>query len=118
MQIFGYTIDAPAASLLAMLAITIYVLFAAQRRGDFDWGQALKDDNGKVSALRLAIFAAIAVSSWLLIFVSMNVIKSGQDLEQLYPFYATYLAIWSGAKVAEKALDAILAKFGVTRPQS
>lgn len=118
MEMFGFVIDAPAASLLAMLAITVYVLFAAQSRGDFDWGEALRDDNKKVSALRLAIFAAIAVSSWLLIFVSMNVIKSGADLAELFPFYMAYLGVWSGAKVAEKALDAILAKFGVIKPAS
>lgn len=116
MEVFGFTLDLPFLSLVAMLAITVYIIFAAQRRDDFDWGQALRDDNGKVSALRLGIFAAIAVSSWLLIYVTMNVIKKGDDLEQLFPFYAAYLGIWSGAKVAEKAIDAVLAKFGVTRP--
>lgn len=113
MNVFGYTIDAPALSLLVGSLITLYVVFAAQRRNNFDWGNALRDDSGKESALRLAIFVSIVVTSWLLIFISMNVIKDGKDLEQLYPFFVTYLAVWSGAKVAEKALDAILAKFGV-----
>lgn len=113
MNVFGYNIDAPALSLFFGSLITLYVVFAAQRRNNFDWGNALRDDSGKESALRLAIFVSIVVTSWLLIFISMNVIKDGKDLEQLYPFFVTYLAVWSGAKVAEKALDAILAKFGV-----
>jgi hypothetical protein len=113
MDVFGYTIDAPAASLLAMFAIGVYVLFAAQRRADFDWGQALKDDGGKVSALRLAIFVAIAVSSWLIIFVTMNVIKDGKDLAELFPFYMAYLGDLVRHQGRGEGDRRVLAKFGI-----
>lgn len=110
-EAFGWSLDIPTALLIVMFALIITILWRASL-GE-RWAEAFQDDSGKVSALRLAIFIAIGVSSWHLLYVTMNVVKKGDDLEQLYPFYATYLAVWSGAKVAEKALDAILAKFGV-----
>jgi predicted metal-binding membrane protein len=44
-------------------------------------------------------------------YVSLNVIKNGDDMQALFPFFATYLAVWSGAKVVEKLLDLLIAKF-------
>jgi hypothetical protein len=108
---FGWSLDVPTALLFVMLALIVVLLWRADLGPR--WAEAFQDDGGKVSALRLSIFIAIAVSSWHLIYVTMNVIKTGADLNELYPFYATFLGVWSGAKVAEKALDAILAKFGV-----
>lgn len=111
MDIFGYTIDVPTALLLVMFALIVVILWRADLKAR--WSEAFEDDSRKVSALRLSIFVAIGVSSWHLLYVTMNVVKVSGDLSELYPFYATYLCVWSGAKVAEKALDAILAKFGV-----
>lgn len=121
MEIFGFVIDAPAASLIVMaLGIAVFTV-QAHRHPDSFWASAFKEESGKVTFTRLAMLVALAVSTWHLIFVTMNVIKDGKDLQELFPFYTVYLALWSGVKAAEKALDAIIAiisaKFGVTRPQ-
>lgn len=115
MELWGYEIDIPTALLLVMFALIGFVLWSA-RLGP-RWGEALSDDGGKVSALRLAVFVALAVSSWQLIYVTITVVHRPDDVAAVYSTLATYVCVWSGAKVAEKALDAILAKFGVGRPQ-
>lgn len=117
MNLLGYEIDTPAVTLLVMGAGLIWLMFSASRKPDSFWASAFKDDNGKVSWMRVAMLVALATMTWHLIFVTMNVVKDGKDLEELFPFYVTYSCIWSGAKVAEKAIDAILAKFGVIKPQ-
>lgn len=80
--------------------------------GGFSWKRAMQDDNQKESVFRFGILVALVVSSWQLIYVTVNVIKTGADLEQLFPYYMAYLAVWSGAKVVEKMLDVLLLKFG------
>lgn len=112
----GYSLDVPAASLLMMGLGLFWLMLSASRRPDAFWSTAFKDDTGKVSWMRLAMLVALGVSSWHLIYVTMNVVKDGKDLAELYPFYATFLLVWSGAKVAEKAIDAVLAKFGIIKP--
>src|SRR5882757_1456925 len=116
MEVFGFVIDAPAASLIVMtLAIAAFAV-QASRHPDSFWASAFKDENNKVTFTRLAMLVALAVSTWHLIFVTMNVIKDGKDLADLFPYYLTYLGLWSGVKAAEKALDAIVelirARFG------
>lgn len=103
-------LDVAAVTLVAGLLWIMLVLRAA-RIGGFSWAGALKDDAGKESALRFAVLVALVISSWLLMYVSLNVIKNGDDMQALFPFFATYLAVWSGAKVVEKLLDLLLAKY-------
>ena len=73
---------------------------------------AMRDDNGKESLFRFGILVALVISSWCLIYMSSNVVQSGSDLEQLFPYFVAYLGIWSGAKVVEKLLDVLILKFG------
>lgn len=64
----------------------------------------LRDDDGKPSAFRLAIFVCLAVSTWVIMYIVLktNTIDTW--------IYVTYIAIWSGAKVAETALIAYSGK--------
>ena len=103
--------DVPSMVLAVMGLFGVWVMIRAQRRDDFDWGDALKDETGKLSAMRLAVFVSLAISSWLLIYIAMNAVKSAADLDLLFKFFIAYLAIWSGAKIVERALDIILAKY-------
>ena len=115
-------IDPPVIVLLAMLATGAYVMFKAQQRDDFDWAEMLRDENGKPSAFRLAIFVCLGVSSWLLIYLSMRIITTSvtwaEALGALFPWYALYTLTWSGAKIAEKLVDIVLAKVGVQPRQA
>lgn len=113
---FGWSLDVPTALLVVMLVLIVVVMWRADLGKR--WAEAFQDESGKVSALRLSIFIAVAASTWHLLYVSMNVVKASGDLGELYPFYATYLCVWSGAPVASKALDAILAKFGIKPPMN
>ena len=101
---------AGAALILGLLWILLVIREA--RTGGFSWKRAMQDDNGKESALRFGIIVALVISSWFLVYVTMNVVKVGADLEQLFPYYMAYLAVWSGAKVVEKLLDVLILKFG------
>jgi len=104
----GLVFDIPAITLIILLAAGMFVMWSAQRRADFDFGQMLTDDGGKPSAMRLAVFVCLAGSTWVLIKVTM----SGADLDKVFPFFVAYTAVWSGAKIVEKLLDVLLAKFG------
>ena len=105
--------DFPAIVLLLLLLLLVFIAAKAQERADFDWGQAFQDENGKVSALRVAVFVANIVSSWVLIAVTMKTIIVADDLKNLYPVYGIYLICWVLPKLAEKALDIIMFKLGI-----
>jgi len=67
---------------------------------NFQFEDMLRDDAGKPSAFRLAIFVSLAVSTW----VIMYIVLKTNTLDTW--MFVAYLAIWSGAKVAETALNA------------
>lgn len=103
--------DIAAFALVVGLLWILTVIRNAQG-GGFSWKRAMQDDNEKESIFRFGILVALVVSSWLLIYVAVNVIKNGDDLDRLFPYYMAYLAVWSGAKVVEKLLDVLSLKFG------
>lgn len=84
--------------LFAMLIGTAVVMFKAQDRNFFDFGNMLRDDNGKENALRLAALGAFAVSSWIV----MQLTITGNMTEA---YYAIYLLTWSGSAVLLKFLE-------------
>lgn len=102
--ITGY-LDVPAMVLLLLLLAGWKVINLAQQRPDFDFSNMLKDDAGKESALRMGIFISLAISSW---FVVYDTIHNKQGDSQVL---LVYLCVWSGAKVADKLADAVLAKW-------
>lgn len=97
--------DIPAAVLGAILLLGLLVLYRAQRAENFDTADMLRDENGKPSALRLAIFVCLALSSWNLVYETMH---SGD-----YDFgkYALYLLTWSGSALLAKAIEKWDGKF-------
>jgi len=102
--IFEY-IDMPALILVLMLSAAWGMIRSAQKRADFDFGNMLKDENGKESAMRLGVLAAIAFSSW---YVMSDLIlsKAGDPTILLI-----YLVCWSGSPVALKLGEALVAKW-------
>lgn len=82
-------------------------MWSAQRKENFDFSDMLKDESGKASSMRLGVLVCIAVSSWALIKITMTV----KEPEQVFNYYMAYMAIWSGAKIVDKLLDVLIAKF-------
>lgn len=98
-------IDIPAVVLGVMLTAAWGMVHSAQKRPDFDFGNMLKDENGKESSTRLAVLVAMCFSSWSLMYDTIH----NKEVDR----YALliYLVVWSGTKVAEKLSDAIIAKW-------
>lgn len=87
---FHANIDA--AVLAVLLLFTVWIVFKAQQRNDFDWAKMLKDESGKESALNLGIFGSFAVSTWIVMHDTLAKELSDQQ------FWA-YLITWSGARI-------------------
>jgi uncharacterized membrane protein YedE/YeeE len=88
--------------LAALLVVFIWIGAQAAKKNNFDWSEMLKGGDGKPSALRLGILVSIAVSSWVLVYAVLNKAMVSADLVYLF---GIYLAVWSGAKVAEKFIE-------------
>jgi amino acid transporter len=95
-------VDFPAVILLMMALLGVYVLYQTQKSksNNFDFADMLRDDAGKPSAFRLAIFVCLAISSWAIMYIIMQ--TKGIDIWLI----VFYMLIWSGAKIAEKIVDA------------
>lgn len=94
-------IDFPALILLLIFTLGLYVMYRTQKADNgFDFSEMLRDEYGKPSAGRLAMFVCLAITTWGFMFIIM---KNGTIDTMLFLGYA---AIWSGAKVAETAIVA------------
>jgi hypothetical protein len=102
--IFSY-IDVPALFLLIMLIGAAWVVNKAQEREDFDFGNMLKDENNKESGYRLLAIASFPFASWYVVYDLIHN-KTADPTT-----FLIYVAIYSGAKVADKAVDALIAKW-------
>lgn len=95
-EVFGQItagIAIPSLMLLFMLVLLTYVLLMAQRRPDFDIAQVLKDDQGKLSAMRAFAFVALGVSCWVIATLTLK--------GTLTPDYFLYfLVCWANTPVA------------------
>lgn len=98
-------LDFPATVLLLVFLLGLYVLWKTHRRLDFDFSEMLRDEAGKPSSSRLAVFVCLAVSTWAIMY--MLVTRKGLIDTWIY---ISYVAIWSGAKVAERGIDAYLTR--------
>lgn len=96
-------VDFPALILLIILALGGWVLWKTQKNpdNDFDFSDMLRDEFNKPSAFRLAIFVCLGVSTWAIMYMLVN----NKGKIDAWIFIA-YMAIWSGAKVADKLVDA------------
>jgi hypothetical protein len=102
--IFTY-IDIPTLVLLCMLFGFWFIARTAQARPDFDFGNMLKDPEGKESVTRLGMVVAIPFTWWG--FMADTMANKAVDPVVL----AICLACWSGTPVAMKLGDAIVAKW-------
>ena len=95
------TWDIATVIMIVILMLGGWVLFRVQhdKSNNFNFEDMLRDDNGKPSSFRLAIFVSLAVSTWIIMYI---VLKTN-TLDTW--MYISYLAIWSGAKIAEKAIE-------------
>lgn len=94
--------------LIVILLLGGWVLWKVQKdkSNQFNFEDMLRDDSGKPSAFRLAIFVSLAVSTW----VIMHIVLATNNLDTW--MFMAYLGIWSGAKVAETAITAYAASKG------
>ena len=88
----------PAALMAVLFGMFIFVLVKAQRRGDFDASEFLREDSGKLSSKRLFAFIAMAVHVWL---VTTRTISDKITFEEQVLFVLT----WSGSLVLIQALE-------------
>lgn len=105
-------IDFPATVLLVLVLMGAYVVYKTQTdpNNNFDFADMLRDDSGKPSALRLMIFPCMAISSWVIMYVVVS--KQAIDLWLI----VLYMLIWSGAKIADKMVDAYIVSKGGSLP--
>ena len=93
-------IDLPAIILFVMLLLSGYVMFMAQRREDFDFGNMLRDEQGKESTVRICALISMAVSSWALM---NHALLAGASMD--WKLFALYVGTWSGALVFIKMAE-------------
>lgn len=103
-------IDFPAFVLLLLLMVFGWVLYKTQanKENKFDFADMLRDDNGKPSSTRMAVFVCLGLSSWALMYL---VINNKHKVDVSFVFVA-FMIIWSGQKVAEKFLDVWALRLG------
>lgn len=89
---------APTLILACLLLLAAWVLLRAQRRPDFDLADMLRDDAGKLSSTRIFAFISLAITSWILAYLTVT-----EKLNENYYLY--YLVTWSGATVLMKFID-------------
>lgn len=96
-------LDFPAVVLLLIMALGAYVLWQTQSspHNDFDFSDMLRDDGGRPSSARMAVFVCLAISSWAVMYMLIH--SKGQIDTWVF---LGYCGIWSGAKIVEKAIDA------------
>ena len=106
--------DFPTAVLSFMLVGIAYAMSQAQKKPGFDWGDGFRDANGKVSYTHAAVPIALALSSWVLLYVTINGIKStfsGQEMSQvlqsLLYWYIAYMVVWAGTKTVDKLVELV-----------
>jgi hypothetical protein len=90
---------AAVAALCALLWLWGAYRTERDQSNDFSFLRMLKDDNGKESILRL-----ITPFAWVITTVVLLYVVRHDDPEDLQ-FFLWYLAFWSGAPVAGKALE-------------
>jgi len=116
--------DFPTAVLSFMLVGIAYAMSQAQKKPGFDWGDGFRDANNKVSYTHAAVPIALALSSWVLLYVTINGIKStfsGQEMSQvlqsLLYWYIAYMVVWAGTKTVDKLVELVQTYLNRDRPE-
>jgi hypothetical protein len=121
-------IDFPALLLAVLLLGIFWAMFSKQKDANFDWGDAFRDDAGKVSWLRAAIPISLVFSAWALVYVLMNGIRTTDNvdglvkvLRELFYWNISFQLVWAGTKTVDKLIDlakTYLSSKNPTPPQS
>ena len=85
---------------LTVFAVVV-LLVRLQRRSDVDFATMLRDDNEKLSFIRLAGIGCFASSTWIVMHVALDA-----KPDVLVPIFVAYVAAWSGSAVAVKFVEA------------
>lgn len=99
----------PGGILICLMTFISIIAFLAQKRQDFDWGDAFRDQTNKVSSIRVFAFVCLAISSWIIAVLTMNG-------KLTYDFYLAYLLTWSGSMVLVKVVDTVGQVMGTKTP--
>lgn len=104
--------DFPTVVLSFMLVGVAYAMSQAQKKAGFDWGDGFKDANGKVSYTHAAVPIALALSSAVLLYVTIDGVKGShtgpemaQVLNALLYWYIAYMIVWAGTKTVDKLTE-------------
>jgi hypothetical protein len=89
----------PLATLLFMASLFVWVIFAAQKRDDFDASEFLRGDDRKLSWGRLAAFVCLMTMTWVIFTRTLNDKLAVEEL-------ALYAVTWSGSLVLLQAIEA------------
>jgi len=90
--------DVPKAVLVVLLFGFAWSLWKIQQRDDFDLAEMYRDENGKVSVFRFTSIGTWVVATW---YVMQDMMDAVPTVEMFF----AYIAVFSGAKVAEKAIE-------------
>ena len=96
-------LNIPNLLLSSLLGLAVWVLYSASRSARFDPVDMLLDERGKASSSRLAVFVALAVSTFMLVYFTTN---KGVDDETLLYMFGAYIMTWAGSKTLEKGVEA------------
>lgn len=108
LQHLAALVDVPAL-LLALFVVTgLLMAWRAQRGGKVDFGNMLRDETGKESAMRFGVLVAVLGSNWVLMKAAL------QNSEHLPQLYWAFLIAWS----ASPALRELAAKWNGVLPWS
>jgi hypothetical protein len=88
----------PGIILAAMVGMFIWVLKKAQIREDFDASEFLRDEDNKLSSIRLFAFIAVSVHTWVIAIETM----AGRITDNQMLIYAV---TWSASLVLKGAVD-------------
>ena len=115
--------DFPTVVLSFMLIGIAYAMSQAQKKDGFDWGDGFRDANGKVSYTHAAVPIALALSSAVLLYVTIDGVKGShtgpemaQVLNAILYWYVAYMIVWAGTKTVDKIVE--LAQTYLRRGQS
>jgi hypothetical protein len=101
------TIDFPAMVFTALLMIGVWVMWKSQQAEDFDMKDMLRDDKGKPSSSRFAVFVSLAGTTWALMY---HVVYTKGQISPV--IFLGYALIWSASPALIKVADAYFMKQG------
>jgi hypothetical protein len=93
----------PLLAFVVVFGLFVWVLFRAQKGGNFDAAEFLRDDKGKLSKGGLFAFVACSAHTWALMVETINA-------RLTWEFTMIYALTWSGSLVLLEGIKAWQAK--------